>query len=77
MCQSEPIEMKAYKPWSLFNYYRIIQRQKDFKGYYKSLNDVLIVANSNPLVNYRYIVTATENLPGSAIPIFVKKEELE
>ena len=77
MCQSEPIEMKAFKKWSWFNFYRIIMRQKDFRGYYKSLNDVLVVANSNPKVNYRYIVTATENLPGSAIPIFVKKEELE
>jgi len=69
--------MRAYKPWSFLNSYRISQRQADFKSYYKNINDILIVATANPKVKYRYIVTATRNLPGSTIPVFVKKEELD
>jgi len=41
------------------------------------MNDVLVVANANPKVNYRYIVSATETLPGGALPIFVKPGDLK
>ena len=41
------------------------------------MNDVMTVASSNPKVNYRYIVTATETLPGGALPIWVKPEDLQ
>ena len=39
------------------------------------MNDVMVVANANPEVNYRYIVTATETLPGGTIPIWVKPSD--
>ena len=41
------------------------------------MNDVYIVADANPKVQFRYILTATESLPGGTIPIFVKPEDLK
>ena len=35
------------------------------------MNDVMPIAELNPKVNFRYIVTATETLPGGPMPIFV------
>jgi hypothetical protein len=40
------------------------------------MNDVMNVVNRNENVNYRYIITATEELPGGTIPIWVKPEDL-
>jgi len=34
------------------------------------------IVTQNPLVNLRYIVTASQNLPGGFLPIFVKPDDL-
>ncbi len=35
------------------------------------------IAELNPKVNFRYIVTATETLPGGIMPIFVNPGDLQ
>ena len=77
MCQTDPLDLEPYKKQHFFNSHNIQERQKSFKTYYATMNDVFIVANSNPGVNFRYIMTATEELPGSSIPIFVKPTDLQ
>lgn len=34
------------------------------------------IVSQNPLVNLRYIVTASQDLPGGFLPIFVKPDDL-
>ena len=41
------------------------------------MNDILPVAQANPDVNFRYIVGATEPIPGSWIPIFINPDDLQ
>lgn len=74
--QDNPVEMKEYKKHRFFNSYHIYQRQKDFSSYYDVMNDVFPIVEQNPDVNYRYIISPTESLPGNAIPIFVDPKDL-
>ena len=52
------------------------------------MNDVMTVANANPDIQYRYVMTATETLPGlpflspipipgGTVPIWVKPSDLQ
>lgn len=77
MCNSDPVFIKNYTQWTYFNAWNIHQRAQEFKTFYNVLNDVLPMAEENPKVNFRYIVTATESLPGGAVPIFAKPSDLE
>ena len=77
MCNSDPVFIQNYTKWNYFNAWNIHQRTKDFKTFYTVLNDVLPMADMNPDVNFRYVVTATESLPGGAVPIFAKPSDLE
>jgi len=38
------------------------------------MNDVFVVANANPDVKFRYVLSATEKLPGNVI--FVNPDDL-
>lgn len=40
-------------------------------------NDVARVVRDYPKVNFRYIVSPSEELPSSLVPIFATKEELK
>jgi len=77
MCQDEPVSIESFEQWDYFNAYNLQQREKQFQKYYSSMNDVMAVANANPKVQYRYVVTATEKLPGGELPIWVKPEDLQ
>lgn len=50
---------------------------KEFQTYYTVMNDVMTVANANPDIQYRYVMTATETLPGGTVPIWVKPSDLQ
>ena len=69
--------MDEYSRWPLFNALNVMERVNAFKSYYGALNDVLTVVDSFPDVKVRYVVSATETLPGSEVPIFVKQADLE
>lgn len=72
----EPITLPEYKPKTYFNSYNIHKRPKDFSNYHSIMDILYSVVAQNPLVNLRYIVTASENLPGGFLPIFVKPDDL-
>ena len=76
MCQTDPIDIQPFEKSSFFNAHHLQQRVKEFQEYYTVMNDIMTVANANPNVHYRYVMTATETLPGGAVPIFVKPSDL-
>ena len=43
MCQSDPLFIDNFKPKKYFNAHNIYQRQKDFKTYYETMNDVMAI----------------------------------
>lgn len=74
--QDKPVEMTGFQNKKYFNAHHIYKRQSDFKTYYDVMNDVLPIVEQNPEINYRYIISPTEPLPGSAIPIWVNPQDL-
>lgn len=43
---------------------------KGIKSFYSVLNDILPIVDANPNINFRYLITATEALPGGWIPTY-------
>lgn len=73
---SNPVTLPEYKKQTFFNSYHILKRLKDFSNYHGVMDTLYNIVAQNPLVNLRYIVTASQSLPGGAIPIFVDQEKL-
>lgn len=75
MCNTDPVNLGKYEKKTFFNAHHIYERQNTFKTYYATMNDVMEVAKQNPEVKFRYILSATEKLPGNVI--FVNPEDLK
>merc|ERR1712216_433315 len=71
-----PVVMPEYQKKSFFNSYNLWKRPKAFSQYYGIMDTIFQILVQNPLVNLRYLIAASEKLPSSAIPVFVKPEEL-
>lgn len=71
-----PVILPEYKPWTHFNAYNLYGRPNDFTSYHKIMDILYRIVSQNPLVNLRHIVTASEELPGGFLPIFVKPDDL-
>ena len=71
-----PVVMPEYKEWRHFNSYNLYKRPKALASYYSTMDIIFQIVTQNPLVTLRYIVTATQNLPGGFLPIFVKPADL-
>jgi hypothetical protein len=68
--------LPEYKPKEFFNAYHIYKRLEDFSAYHTVMDLLYRVVAQNPLVNLRYVVTASQELPGGFLPIFVKPDDL-
>lgn len=74
--ENKPVEMKNFTNKKFFNAHHIYKRQQDFTSYYDVMNDILPIVEQNPDINFRYIISPTEPLPGPAIPIWVNPSDL-
>lgn len=45
--------------------------------FHDAMNDVLPILDSNPDVNMRYLISASEELPGGYLSIVVKEEDMK
>jgi hypothetical protein len=77
MCNSDPVKINDLPNHSFFRPYHIWKRQSEFKDFYSAMNDVMEVVKANPYVNYRYVISASEKLPGGPVPIIVKIEDIQ
>lgn len=68
--------MSEFTQWNYFNSYNIYKRLDDFKSYYTVMTDIYPIVEQNPNVNFRYIISPTEPLPGSSMPIWVNPADL-
>lgn len=74
--QDKPVEMKNFKGRKYFNAYHIYKRQSDFAAYYSIMDDLFPIVEQNPKINFRYIISPTEPLPGNVVPIWVNPKDL-
>ena len=53
----------------------IFKRALEFRNFYRMMDDIIQVVESYPDVNYRYLISPTQELKANFIPIFMNKAD--